>query len=306
MLSPAVANAAPDPTTGVELNHPIEASVGVAAAFDFADGEDGFRALKELRANMWDKNPPFQGPRGGTTLRESAATFGYHSKDAYVNAIRYDHGHSKIAVQRSVEAAKLWDHARPYNSQCTLTGYDWDGKHMCAAEKSATVNGIGGMQNLAKTTAKKESLRSVVLDQWGGREEYNHLLRANGRFNDGNGHLWQFLNPENTYWGLGIVVTNSGTTSAASMGRQPTGITSYETGRQVQYIYRAADGNERPTGLRTDTPRDPVGAFGGSSGSSGDTPTDLWNTIAIIMTVLSVLSAIAGFVRQIPGVQLPF
>ncbi|GAB3072746.1 hypothetical protein [Corynebacterium aquatimens] len=263
-MAPA-AHAAKEPTTGVELNHPLTQTIGHRAMFDYADGEQGFQAMRDLRASMWDKNPPFKlrwiRPGGnrledfGPRLQDVARAFGYNTKEKYVNAVKYDHGLSIIAVQRSVEASAKWGHERPYNNTCTLPA------KQCADEHSATINGVGAMQNIYRIRGGSQSMRNIVLNNWGGTKEYDSLVRHNGNWyaggkDDQNGHLFQLLNPVNTYMGFGVAqVDGTGTYAANSLNDKPTGVKSYPRGLQSKTIYRAAMPHERPTGIIKEQPK---------------------------------------------------
>lgn len=254
---PLTAQAVPEPTTGVELNHPLTATVGVPVAFDFAYGEEGFAALKELRAEMWDKNPPFKRELWlpgntretiGPNLRDVAKHYGYSTKDEYVNSLVYDHGHTRIAVQRAVErGGPVIGHSRPYNSACELPA------GTCWPEETATINGVGGIQNLGYDPYRTR-MSAIVKKGWGGPAEYQGLLAADGKLDGNGGHLWHLLNPEVTHWGFATVYIDNEAYMAASMGK-PTGVTSYPRGFQQTVVYRAAHEHETPTGILSSVPR---------------------------------------------------
>ena len=112
-----VANAAPDPATGVELNVPLNRTVTLDVISN--QGADVQQALYDIRGEMWDKNVPFE----GTTLREAASKAGYNNKDAYVNAAKVDSNMSFIAAQRAAETL-VWPnlaHKRPTNDSCEIS-----------------------------------------------------------------------------------------------------------------------------------------------------------------------------------------
>ncbi|MDO5032563.1 CAP domain-containing protein [Corynebacterium sp.] len=239
-MAPLQASADPAPVTGVEINHPLSQAVAVKATFDFNDGRVGFDAARQLRGEMWDINPLWNGQR----LREAASSHGLNTKQKYMDALIYDAGLSKIAVQRAVEASKKFEHARTANNYCQLGA-----PSACRAEATATINGRGGWGN--NLAAGYGSMRATVLDGW-GHGELAALNAANGRFNGANGHLYQLLNPDNRYMGFGFVSvpgSTYGTAAASTFANGPTTVTSAPAGRQTVYLYRAAEGAERPTGI---------------------------------------------------------
>lgn len=60
---PGIANADPEPTTGVELVVSKDKFIGQKVTYDPAAGtNEGAAALRELRGYMWDQNPPFKEP----------------------------------------------------------------------------------------------------------------------------------------------------------------------------------------------------------------------------------------------------
>ena len=69
---------------------------------------------------MWDLDVPYIAtnlygqPYEGQTLRKVAASAGFDTRDAYVNAVSSDAQLAAIAVQRAVEeTAEPFNHARP-------------------------------------------------------------------------------------------------------------------------------------------------------------------------------------------------
>ena len=149
-----VANADPAPFTYVELNQPSSQTVAVEAQFNLtADSEVGIAGVRALRADMWDKNVPFN----GMPLRDVAAKAGLKTRDDYVNAVQSDYGLSLIALQRGVEASKLFRHERMYNSTCYGD---------CGRIYTATINGNrSGGENLAPVSSLTWSMK-----MWGPDE----------------------------------------------------------------------------------------------------------------------------------------
>lgn len=269
-LAPFAA-ADPAPVTGVELNQPADQVVAVEAKFNLtSDQEIAMRELRKLRGDMWDRNVPFD----GTTLRQAAAEHGLTTRDAYVNAAQYDAGLSRIALQRGAEAAKFFRHERPYNSTCYGNCGDID---------TATFKG---------KAAPGENLHSVAsmdkaMQDW-GYGEVDDLIRANGHFKNGNGHLHNLLDPRMRSYGFASVVTAEGeasVTSTCSIGAGNEGI----EGEQNTVLHRPANGREKPS----TTPKKLV--FGGAGSSSS--PREIISIIAAVLTVLSVLQTLFNVVQ---------
>jgi len=106
-----VANADPAPFTYVELNQPSSQTVAVEAQFNLtADSEVGIAGVRALRADMWDKNVPFN----GMPLRDVAAQSGFKTRDAYVNAVQPDYGfsHRVAAWGGGIEAVQPQAHVQ--------------------------------------------------------------------------------------------------------------------------------------------------------------------------------------------------
>lgn len=198
-----VANAAPDPATGVELNVPLSRTVTLDVISN--QGADVQKALYDIRGEMWDRNVPFE----GTTLREAARKAGYNNKDVYVNAARVDSNMSFIAAQRAAETL-VWPslaHKRPTNDSCEISD--------CASVWSATRN---GEQSWGENLSSSANLRYSIMELW-GRGEESALRAAKGHPNDQNGHLWLMINPKYTAYGAANAFSyvNGGLKEASSM-----------------------------------------------------------------------------------------
>ncbi|WP_288813751.1 hypothetical protein [uncultured Corynebacterium sp.] len=288
----AIANAAPEPTTGVETLVGPDQWVGVPVEFDYAAADEGFQAQRQLRAEMWDINPPFE----GKPLRVAAAEAGMTTKDAYVNGFKLDYNLSKIAVQRSVEQINGLSHLRPKGSKCAGTVND----PCFANEDTATISGQGGWGN--NLAAGRATIQESVLQSW-GRGELAALKTANGIFNDKNGHLYQALNPQNKFHGFGMVkrLDSSKYTyySATTFGWSATagGTTPLKKGVQRVTIYRAAVKGEKPTG--TTTPTNPTNPLPGNIGdvlqpSEGSSSGQIFGIVAGLVSVVGLIAAIFG------------
>ena len=259
----------------MELNQPADQVIAVEAKFNLTSDEAiAMRELRKLRGDMWDRNVPFN----GVPLRQAAAEYGLTTRDAYVNAAQYDAGLSRIALQRGAEAAKFFRHQRPYNSTCT---------NNCGDIKTATYKGKAAPgENLHSTASMDKAMQG-----W-GYGEVNDLVRANGHFNNGNGHLHNLLDPRMRYYGFASVVTAEGeasVTSTCGVGAGNDGI----EGAQNTVLHRPASGREKPS----TTPKKLV--FGGAGSSSS--PKEIVSIIGTVLTVLSLLQALYRLVQ--PQIQ---
>lgn len=286
-LSPAVANAAPAPVTGVEINTTVDRSVAIDAQFDpNAAVAVGLPALKKLRGEMWDINPPFKPlfSNRNTTLQDIARENGLYTKEQYVNAVRIDNGLTRAAIQRAAEqdaSLTLDMHARPDNS----------------GAGSATYNGQStGGENLATRT----TLRTSILDQW-GHNEIKGLRATSGAWSGDkrtmNGHLHMLINPANRYFGFGEVSVPGKVSSpytAARASETAVGGPDMTGGEQRVWLYRHTKAGERPTGLKEGNPGS-VSKLNNPEFREGSSKA--WNILSITLTVVSVLAAIWRFVQ---------
>lgn len=263
-LAPFAA-ADPAPVTGVELNQPAGQVVAVEAKFNLTSDQDtAMRELRKLRGDMWDRNVAFD----GMTLRQAAAKQGLKTRQAYVDAAQYDAGLSRVALQRGAEAAQFFRHERPYNATCTAN---------CGDTGTATYKGKAGAGENLHSAANM----GKAMQDW-GYGEVGDLVRANGHFNTGNGHLHNLLDPQLKRYGFASVVTAEGEASVTAAGWTTAGSERIE-GEQNTVLHRPANGRETPN----TTPKKLV--FGGSS------PRDIVAIITAVLTVLSVLQALYKF-----------
>lgn len=285
-----VANADPAPFTYVELNQPSSQTVAVEAQFNLtADAEVGIAGVRALRADMWDKNVPFN----GMPLRDAAAKAGLKTRDDYVNAVQSDYGLSLVALQRGVEASKLFRHERMYNSTCYGN---------CGSIYTATINGSkSGGENLAPVSSITWSMK-----MWGPDEE-DALRATNGKFNDRNGHLHNFLNPGMRYFGFAGVTTSEGQASAATFNYSPTGVKPQAGGAQTQTLYRPAGAGENvtaaPQASAPEIEKSRSEKAAGQAprqvpGTAAGTKADVGTVLGILAAVISLIGAIAGTVMQ--------
>ena len=262
----------------MELNQPADQVVAVEAKFNLtSDQEIAMRELRKLRGDMWDRNVPFD----GISLRQAAANHGLTTKEQYVNAVQLDPGYQSIALQRAVEAAKKFEHVRPFNSTCYGN---------CGKEDSATINGKGPYGQVLNTRGDIAS----SMQAW-GYDELNALYRLNGAWSADQrnltGHLHSLINPRVTYVGFAAVTTSEGRASAGSVGFTPTGATSYPTGQRTEVLHRPADGNERPNTNARKFTADVAPAE----------PTTAETIIGIILVIFGILAAIFSKVQ--PQIQ---
>lgn len=301
-LAPAVANAEPAPLTGVELNKNVSQSVAVDATFDYAAARNiGLPALKQLRGEMWDRNPLFNNSntRATTRLQDVARQNGLDTKQKYVDAVAIDDGLTRIAIQRAAEQGALWGHTRP------------DGTDAFTAK-------VNGRQSWGESLGAGTKLRESILQSW-GRGELEKLNANGGAFSGGGGHLHMMINPVNRYYGFGEVAipgTEYGTYTAASTSTTSGTSTPMQSGRQRVWLYRAPKAGEAPTGIKQGTPgsasqstpsqntpsQNTPGRVdqnpGAGTGTGTVTNVDINAVIGIIFGVLSLLGIIAGIAKQ--------
>ncbi|WP_051898448.1 hypothetical protein [Corynebacterium sp.] len=289
-----VANAAPDPVTGVELNVPLNRTVTLDVISK--EGAEFQQALREIRAEMWDKNVPFE----GTSLREAAKKAGYQSKDAYVNAAKVDSSLSYISLQRAAENVALGgiQHARPTNNACQIDD--------CTSIWSAKRN---GEQSWGENLSSSGNLRNSIIQLW-GRGEESALRASRGEFNDHSGHLWLMINPKYTAYGAanGFSHVNGAlrevSVMEASYMRQGDGKTLPDARRQIKV---ADNGKIRPGAFPSDAnpgtvaPQDNTGGMdlSGLLGSLGNGESGkIFGIIAGVVGALAALGIIANFLMQ--------
>ncbi|GAA0205595.1 CAP domain-containing protein [Corynebacterium riegelii] len=271
------ANAEPAPVTGVELGTTIDGAVAVNSRFDFTEAYTiGLPQLKKLRGEMWDINPPFN----GVSLREAAFAAGLRTKEQYVNAVNIDANLTRIAVQRAAE-------------QYATGGYWGELSHDRVRPNDTWTATIDGKQSWAEILAAGK-MADAISQGW-GYGELDALKRANGKSNPRNGHLHTLLNPKFHYYGFGTVNVYEGRQfydfSAGQASEHTLGGAALPEGKQALNLYRPARDGEKPTGIQ-EYKEPPTGPLGG--GSSSDART----IIGIIVSIVSLLSVLAGFAQQ--------
>ncbi|MDO5032177.1 hypothetical protein [Corynebacterium sp.] len=298
---PAIAQAAPDPTTGVELNVESDQFVGGTYIYNPSNGTiEGAKALKELRGYMWDVNPPFKGysfdPYNGT-LQDAARQEGITTKEQYQD-IKIDQDLNWIAVQRAVEITGVWGHVRPDGSE---TASATRGDRAPEVESLAMGNTL--------------TMRTAIMDSW-GKGELKALQQANGEWSTANGHLVHLLHPRHTVWGFGGVHTPGKGYEhffAAVNGSELVTQGSTKNLWYKQTLYRAPKDGERATGLLEPKPgeSEPLagkpdlgyGKGGISIGLSSDNP-EAVKGINIALGVISAIIALVGLANQIGALDL--
>lgn len=257
----------------MELNQPADQVIAVEAKFDLTSDHDATVAkIRELRGKMWDQNVPFLELRGAgnTRLRDVAANNGLTTRQQYVDAMQYDNGLSRIALQRAVEASRLFDHQRQANSTCTSN---------CGSTSTATFNGVSP----AGENLHSASNVARAVDDW-GMGEVAALKLAGGEMNMRNGHLYNLINPANRSFGIAGVVTAEGEASVAVFGSRGAGGTRID-GEQTTVLHRPANSGEKPS----TTPKKLI--LGGASMS------EIRRIISIVLTVLTIVSAVVKFIE---------
>ncbi|OFO16205.1 hypothetical protein HMPREF3088_02210 [Corynebacterium sp. HMSC22B11] len=261
----AIANAAPSPTTGVELVNGKDQFGNTRAKFNINEGNTvGLPALKELRSWAWDQNPLFRGydHEGfgkGTRLQDVARANGITTKDEYLNIATHSDLHW-IAVQRAMETSTKFDHVRPDGS----------------SPRTATRNGVTpAIESLSAGT----TLRDAIINGW-GKSEVKKLNNNGGVWAGGTGHAIHILHPRHKVWGFGQV------TVPGSKYRV------YSTAVHADMALEDADGfGKNYTNTGNNNPNNPP-AMDSSSGS------DIGKIIGIILGVVSILGSIWMAIQQ--------
>ena len=130
------------------------------------------RQLRELRARAWDANLPLN----GASLRDVAP-----DRTAYINGMSWSRGLEHVALQRAAEE-----------------NFDFDHQRAGGAEAWTAKPGAFSAENLTSTTMS-EAIANWSTDG-GSNSEWNKLIRSNGYFTNGTGHLHNMLNPDNRYF----------------------------------------------------------------------------------------------------------
>ena len=300
----AVANAAPDPTTGVELNVDENQFVAGKATFDPGQGRtEGLAAIKELRAYMWEKNPPYRGydfeyQRYTGRLQDAVRAEGM-TKEQYLD-VRADENLNWIAIQRAYENGTLFGHDRP-------NGLD---------SKTAVRPGVTAP--LESVSVGRNNMRNAIVDGL-GKGELQALINLGGKFGQDpksdshSGHLMHLIHPRHKNFGVGkvyvpgsiykdhIVVVSSN--DALVPDNTP-------SGQRTTTLYRAPKPGEKPTGIVKDNPgsnqnpgntQNPgnkdnqPGAGLSSEGSSG---LDAGAIVGIAIAIVTVVGGIAGAIMS--------
>ncbi|KAA8722496.1 hypothetical protein [Corynebacterium phocae] len=286
LSSPAAVLAAPAPVTGVETHVSTDSLVAVPARVNFADAETiGLPALKKIRSEMWDINPPWD----HMPLREAAGHEGLDTKEKYVNAVAIDPELTKLAVQRSAEFIPAGGHrygglvhTRPF-IECSAA---------CLPPSD-----IPSSENLA--LAKNDfgnAMYDAIYHQWGHRELKN-LQRRDGAFALDSGHLYNLLDPTRRWYGFGspmVYIDGKWYGSSAAVATSfPLGNSVLEDKEIRDNLYRSALKGETPTGIIAYTePPEPSedDHYQEDRGSSAS------NVIGIIVGIISLLAVVAKVV----------
>lgn len=288
----AIANAAPDPTTGVELGVSQSQFSALQAQFNPSLARtEGLRAVRQLREEMWNLNP-YLSVNGstGTKLRDVVQAKGW-SKTDYISNVSIDSDLTWMAIQRASEQVHRFEpaHTRPNG------GSIWD----------ATRNGRHSNGEILMT-GTGVTLSDAIVKYW-GHGELRALNASKGEANAQSGHLHTLINPENTYYGFGrvsgrkngqgsvdtVIAGLSGVAPAKALANESnTPNKTYNT-----WLYNAAGDRRDVTGVKDNAPGQfPSGITnpGGTSGSSGD----IGMIIGIILGVVSILGSIWMAIQQ--------
>lgn len=159
--------------------------------------------IQSLRAMMWDENVPYVrygSAQTNTRLRDVARSYGYTSKEAYVNALKWSKDLEIISIQRGLEQNITgMSHTRPDGSDKSTI---------------VTKNNVFSQGEII-TGSYTQLSPSYSFNRWSfakssyraGMSEYQCLLEANGVFNKNNGHLHIILNPSYQYVGYAEINT---------------------------------------------------------------------------------------------------
>lgn len=174
--------------TGVKLGD-YDGLVKIKEDFDQATVQNEYlTALKEVRAEVYNDNLPFN----GKPIQEYLRDRGISSLEEYLNLVEWDKGCEMIAIQRAYETEVhgVFAHIRANGEEIWTARYN-----------NLNANG----ENLAWGFG---SARETVYGWYNipieGKSERESLVEANGNPNAENGHLHQLLNPDLRYHGLGM------------------------------------------------------------------------------------------------------
>lgn len=182
------ATAAPSRSLSVELGYGVE--VVTTVNLNQSEVRDvALPYLRQVRADMYDKNVPFQDSYNPTyrgPLRDVVAAYGL-TRDQYVNGLSWSADLELIAVQRAVEEkySESLDHDRPNGTSAWTAvlpngSRSW-GENICGWSRADLEH---------------------CLNAWTYDEERD-LRQSNGVFNYNSGHLYNVINPSRTYVAVG-------------------------------------------------------------------------------------------------------
>lgn len=162
--------------------------------------------IKKIRSRLWDENILYvdgNSKNKSTRLQDIAKSYGYKSKEAYVNAIKWSNDLERIAIQRGFEQI--------------LTGLSHDRPDGSKYYSTITNNGISPASEILASNTR-EMNPALSFDQWSfkksasrnNKSEYDLLIESKGEHAKGNGHLYLILHPSFKYFGYADI-NNSGT-----------------------------------------------------------------------------------------------
>mgnify|MGYP001757551886 FL=1 len=124
-----------------------------------------------------------------------------------------------------------------------------------------------------------------------GYDELDALYDSNGQFNNANGHLYNLINPDRTWFGVASVRTAEGTASAWEAAGKASGVTAFPEGARTEALARPANNGETPSTKAVPLPKKSTPSRGqGTVSLGGGTETE--KIIGIIFAIIGVLAGI--------------
>ena len=156
--------------------------------------------LREVRDKSWESNVPYTmgtDNEKGTTIRDIAKEYGYETKEAYIDGIKWSNDLEKIAIQRSFE-----------QTYTGLGSQRVDGTSF----QTATINGISSDKEILSADTIDPNITDPIglwsygkIEKANNMSEYDILLKENGVKTDWNASLHDLLNPAYKYVGFAEV-----------------------------------------------------------------------------------------------------
>lgn len=188
--TPAIANSASVAATGnyyttVNYNQPAYTATWI-------------QQVRDLRAQMWDSNVPYQSfQHRGSTIQEVATSAGY-TRDTYINALVWDGGMEDEAMTRAAEQYARMGHTRPNGAEP-------------GSPVRTDIAGDRG-ENLLQGDTPLNAIAWWSTKNLPGKNfsELDDLIANKGMFSYYNGHLYALLNPDFKSFGMAAVTNANG------------------------------------------------------------------------------------------------